>query len=327
MAKHNIFERTAIVNKALEFLGIKESDGSHNKIVDLYNEIKPLPRGYRVKYSDSWCATFVSVIFNVLGFGDYFPLECGCGPMIEKAKKMHIWVEDDKFIPDIGDVILYDWQDSGKGDNIGEPDHVGVVTEVYKSYGYVVVTEGNYKDSVKKRTIDINGKYIRGYITPNYDGDGTGYIVDCDSDKKKSISEIAHEVIAGKWGTGSDRKDRLEVAGYDYNKVQKKVNQILNTPSKETVVSANMKKEVNSTVLPTMINRDIKGSYKTSTDLYLRNGAGTNKKALVLMPKGTVVQNYGYYSINNGNCWYYVNAVIEGVKYTGFCHSSYLKSI
>ena len=44
---------------------------------------------------------------------------------------------------------------------------------------------------------------------------------------KKSVTEIAKEVIAGKWGAGADRKKRLTDAGYDYNAVQKKVNELL----------------------------------------------------------------------------------------------------
>ena len=44
---------------------------------------------------------------------------------------------------------------------------------------------------------------------------------------KKSVDEIAKEVIAGKWGNGSERKRKLEAAGYDYNAVQKRVNQLL----------------------------------------------------------------------------------------------------
>ena len=44
---------------------------------------------------------------------------------------------------------------------------------------------------------------------------------------KKSIDEIADEVIAGKWGNGTDRKTNLEKAGYDYNAVQNRVNEIL----------------------------------------------------------------------------------------------------
>lgn len=43
----------------------------------------------------------------------------------------------------------------------------------------------------------------------------------------KSNAEVAKEVVAGKWGNGADRKNRLEAAGYDYNAVQKEVNKLL----------------------------------------------------------------------------------------------------
>ena len=45
--------------------------------------------------------------------------------------------------------------------------------------------------------------------------------------KKKSVTALAKEVIAGKWGTGEDRKKRLTAAGYDYAVIQKKVNEML----------------------------------------------------------------------------------------------------
>ncbi len=45
--------------------------------------------------------------------------------------------------------------------------------------------------------------------------------------KKKSISEIANEVLEGKWGNGEERKEELETAGYDYKEVQKVVNALL----------------------------------------------------------------------------------------------------
>ena len=44
---------------------------------------------------------------------------------------------------------------------------------------------------------------------------------------KKSVTEVAKEVIAGKWGAGAERKTALEKAGYDYNAVQSKVNEIM----------------------------------------------------------------------------------------------------
>ena len=43
----------------------------------------------------------------------------------------------------------------------------------------------------------------------------------------KSVDEIAKEVIKGLWGNGSERKSKLTAAGYDYSKVQKRVNELL----------------------------------------------------------------------------------------------------
>ncbi len=48
----------------------------------------------------------------------------------------------------------------------------------------------------------------------------------------KTIEELAREVIAGNWGNGEERKNRLEAAGYNYNDVQNRVNEILLTPTK-----------------------------------------------------------------------------------------------
>ena len=50
---------------------------------------------------------------------------------------------------------------------------------------------------------------------------------------KKTIAQIAEEVIAGKWGNGDDRKKKLSAAGYNYAEVQKAVNALLSgEPSK-----------------------------------------------------------------------------------------------
>lgn len=44
---------------------------------------------------------------------------------------------------------------------------------------------------------------------------------------KKSVDEIAREVIRGKWGNGAERKQKLAAAGYDYSAVQKRVNELM----------------------------------------------------------------------------------------------------
>lgn len=53
---------------------------------------------------------------------------------------------------------------------------------------------------------------------------------------KKSIEDIAKEVILGEWGNGEDRKNRLTQAGYDYNAIQNKVNELMGTNKQTTYI-------------------------------------------------------------------------------------------
>ena len=158
-----------LVEQAVAWLGLKESDGTHKQIIDIYNSQKPLPVGYAVKYNDAWCATFVSAVAVKLGYTDIIPCECSCPRMITLFQNNGIWVEDENRTPNTGDIIFYDWQDNGVGDNKGSSDHVGIVEKV--SGGYITVIEGNYSNSVKRRTLSVNGKYIRGYGVPKYDAE------------------------------------------------------------------------------------------------------------------------------------------------------------
>ncbi len=51
---------------------------------------------------------------------------------------------------------------------------------------------------------------------------------------KKTVEQIAQEVLAGKWGNGNTRKQKLKAAGYDYNTVQAKVNELCGVKTKPT---------------------------------------------------------------------------------------------
>ena len=158
--------RQKLVSVATQWCGRKESDGSHREIIDIYNGHAPLARGYRVKYTDAWCATFGSAAAIAAGYTDIIPVECGCGQMIELFRKMGRWVEDDAYIPSPGDYIFYDWDDGGAGDCTGWPDHVGIVVSV--SGNKIRVIEGNKNDAAEYREIAVNGRYIRGYGIPDY---------------------------------------------------------------------------------------------------------------------------------------------------------------
>ena len=231
------------VNYLAQYVGIKEGSAEHKAILAVLNNSGLCTR-YKMTVNDPWCATATSAAYIASGLADIFPcVECSCGNMIELARKAGIWVENDAYVPKTGDVILYDWGDSGKSDCTGWPDHVGLVASV--SGNTIRVIEGNMSNTVGYRNLNVNGRYIRGFITPKFStkatssGSGTA-----GTSGKKSVSEIAKEVIAGKWGNGDARKSAIKAAGYDYDAVQAEVNKQLKGSSKATKSVTEVAKEV-----------------------------------------------------------------------------------
>ena len=250
-----------VVAQAQAWLGKKEADGSFKTIIDTYNAHKPLARGYAVKYTDEWCATFVSAVAIKCGYTSIIPTECSCERMISLMKSKGIWIENENRTPKAGEIIFYDWDDNGSGDNKGTADHVGIVEKV--SGSTITVIEGNKGQAVARRTIAVNGRYIRGYGSPKYD--------------------------------------------------------------KETSSTSTTTTQKTATGKAKSFDKTVAGSYVTTDSLYMRNDAGTSNKALVLMPKGTKATCYGYYTTVGTIKWLYIQATVNGTKYTGFSSSKYLK--
>ncbi len=314
--------RSEVVKLATSWLGKKESDGSYKSIIDIYNSFDgPLPRGIKMRYGWAWCACTWSALAISLGYTDIMPIEISCGKLIEEAKKMGCWVEEDFYVPSPGDAILYDWDDKAINDNIGWADHVGVIEYVNEKSGYMTVIEGNYSDAVKKRTISINGRYIRGFITPKYTDDNVYYDkLGCSKDKET----VAREVIAGLWGNNPSRKEAIERNGLNYEEIRDLVNKILNSPSIVNGVTV-LKKE--ATCKARSRDVELSGTYITTANVYCRNDAGSNKKALCLIPKDTNVVCYGYYTNFNGIKWLLIQFRLNGAHYVGFTSEKYLKRI
>lgn len=95
----------------------------------------------------------------------------------------------------------------------------------------ITPNSGNVISSIK-----VNGKAVS--ITNNYiiSKIDANHIIEVVCAKGKTIDEIAQEVIDGKWGSGDTRKTKITQAGYNYDAVQKKVNEILNSkPSGKSI--------------------------------------------------------------------------------------------
>lgn len=235
------------VDYLAKYAGCREGSDAHKAILAVFND-SGLCKRYTMTVKDAWCATSVSSAFIATGLADIFPcVECSCGSMIELARKAGIWVENDAYVPKTGDAILYDWDDSGAGDCTGWPDHVGIVASV--NGNMIRVVEGNISDTVGFRNIAVNARYIRGYITPKFSSKASSQGTAANTAPvaaagKKSVAEIAKEVIAGKWGNGEDRKARLAAAGYDPDAVQKEVNSQVKGSAKAQKSVAEVAKEV-----------------------------------------------------------------------------------
>lgn len=206
------------------WIGYSEGNGKHKIIIDIYNKHKPLPRGYKVKYSDEWCDTTISAAFIKAGLYGLIGAECSCQKHIEIFKSKNIWIEDGSITPKIGDIILFNW-DCKKQPNNGNADHIGFVEKVKD--GYITTIEGNKNNSVSRRKIKVGEGVIRGYARPKYKNTPAKPEKPTKPTKKKSEVEIAIECLKGKHGNGEDRKKFISSIGYDYKKIQRIINELV----------------------------------------------------------------------------------------------------
>ena len=178
--------REKVVATAKAWIGYNEADGSHRKIVDVYNSHRPLARGYALRYTDAWCAGFVSAVAIKLGLTDIMPTEVGVGNMIDLYRRLGRWKEQDSYVPSPGDVIMYAWGDSGAGDCQSGASHVGIVVSCDGKT--ITVIEGNYHNAVGYREIAVNGRYIRGFGLPDYASKATETDTPAPAEKEATVN-------------------------------------------------------------------------------------------------------------------------------------------
>ncbi len=215
----------SVIATALSEVGYQETPKGSNKnkfaayidknYPNFYNGVK---NGYA-----AWCDLFVDycVLVNSESESEAEHVLCqpkksagaGCSFSYDYYKAKGRTGKD----PQIGAQIFFG---TGK-----KPTHTGIVVDFNADSVYTV--EGNSDDQVKKHTYKRTSSKIFGYGYPRYTEAGAETPVESPKTPDKSIEQLANEVIAGKWGNGSERKNRLTEAGYDYSKVQAKVNDIL----------------------------------------------------------------------------------------------------
>jgi hypothetical protein len=150
---------------------------------------------------------------------------------------------------------------------------------------------------------------------------GDGLAVECTPKWDNCVQVTAVANIGSKSGYNArtwKKHGHIPYVEYDGKTVE-----VPSTPA----VPSQSNKEVKATGVAKSFDKAIAGAYTVtaSSGLNVRNAAGTANKILVTIPKGTKVNNYGYYTEVNGVKWLCIKFTYKQVTYIGFASSAYLK--
>lgn len=196
------------------------------------------------------CVGYACGRFNeIIGSMKYPSLNCNAENFIERAKNTYgLQVVP---YPTLGGIMVWAKGSLSSGDGAG---HVAIVERI-DSKNQIYTSESGYGSSAFWNSVrrNDNGRWglgsgytFRGCIINPAIGD-VHYVDPTPAPTPtKDIDTVAREVIRGDWGNGQERKDRLTQAGYDYNQVQARVNEILagDTPAPSTDLLTLVKKTI-----------------------------------------------------------------------------------
>lgn len=177
------------------------------------------------------CVGYACGRFNeIIGAMKYPSLNCNAENFIERAK--NTYGLEISSVPTLGGIMV--WQKGTLSGNDGA-GHVAVVEKIIDS-NTIYTSESGYGGSAfwNSTRRNTNGRWglgsaytFRGCIVNP--AIGKVVVSTPTPSAKKSVDEVAKEVIRGEWGNGDERYNRLTNAGYNYNEVQAKVNELLNS--------------------------------------------------------------------------------------------------
>ena len=223
----------------------KVTDGSMNSIISDRDKFLDTARSYIGKDGYyvcktklglnavyDWCAYSVSSIMKDCGFIGKYTSGIHSFASDEARTgdgKYGTFFTKGSKAPQAGDFIMFRYSGLNPIDRYSA-SHIGIVEKV--SGKTITTLEGNVEGSgsnwaatstFKRKTRYLNDISVYSFFRPNW----KSYAKSETKQKNKTVDQLANEVIAGKWGYGEDRKNRLEKAGYSYSKVQSRVNKIL----------------------------------------------------------------------------------------------------
>jgi len=165
-----------------------------------------------------WCAVFVSWCFR--SEPSILKKSASCTTILNDCKTKGMIVDS----PQKGDIVFFNFSNPK---STTKAEHIGIVVDVQADK--IITVEGN-TSSNNKGSQDNGGMVAKrtrtscmvGFARPNYIK-----ATNTTPTTKKSVDEVARDVIKGKYGSGANRKAKIEAEGYNYAEVQKRVNEIL----------------------------------------------------------------------------------------------------
>lgn len=236
-------KRDEIIKIANEQVGYKEYSNNRTKYGEWYG------------MQGEWCDIFISWLAYQVGILNILIPKEAYVPNTAKWFRDKGLLRDKNYTPQKGDLIFFDYNHNKNA------DHIGIVE--YAQGNVIHTIEGNKSKMVKRQSYSVGNSDIYGIGVVQYK-----------EDSKKSIDEIAHEVLDRKWGDNPYRAEALTKAGYDAKAVQDRVNEIWRAEHSKTTPKK---------------TKYVLGKYvvNTSNGLNVRSGPGTNYKVKKVYKNGT----------------------------------------
>ena len=160
------------------------------------------------KSDQEWCQTFMDYVKEQTGITMFLYISAGLqGKFKTLLKTYPLWAAQ---YPDYNRVNGYK----------ATPWNEGAYTCAIRQYTSMLYLDG------WRSHLDGNKAYITG---AEWDAYAKGFKTEAVKEAEKiSVDELAQQVLNGKWGNGEERKKALTEAGYNYDEVQSKVNELCN---------------------------------------------------------------------------------------------------
>lgn len=294
------------------WVGGRQGSATHKEILKIYNTYAKA-HGMALAYeSYAWCDITASAAWIKAGMEAYVPIAMSCGQSISKAKSLGVWRESDSYVPKVGDAIIYDWDDDGRGDDTEGHDHIGIVVTAGKTSFTVVEGNAGSPSQVRRIKRTVNQRYIRGFITPDY----TAAV------KALTPKETTPKPVASKPVETATQQTYTVKKGDTLTAIAKMYNTTVNELKKtNNITNANLIKVGQVLKVPGQAS-PYKGTYKVTAGagLNIRETPDTGK-IVKAMPLNSTCTCEGEYKKVDGTVW----LKVKYGKYTGWSTSEYLK--